>query len=412
MKDAQDLEVTATIAEELAAINETTEILFRKRRGLDAYLPGAADTYTDCPLLQIHTAIMYFFSFSAHLIEEKLPIYLGRVNPNVLNDREQTHYHALQRLQCFDFHGAIEYYKKLLRDYPQDKIAILMLQTSSFMSGCMQEMTESYMHIYPYFAHDPDFLGMLAFLYVHIDRHHEARKLIQTALKLSPHNAWVQHVYVHTLNEDNHAHIEKAILFLEGCSGNWPKQNRFFQGHNWMHLCGLYLKVKKDISFLLDAYSKHIWGEAKEFKFEQNNAFLTLWNMQLSGYSEAISDDLWTDLAKYAEPFMDDYFTPYMTVTAILSVAKMDMKKAEAALIRFERFASSHSTESLKHNAWHTIALPVLKGCMAYLKGNNEEAIILLEPVHNNTRPMGHSDEQRIIFTKIFCDASLKYRLT
>lgn len=406
MIDAQGLEVTTDAAEAIAAINASARILFRKKDGADKILPAMADRHLDCPLLQLYAATFFFIPFSTSIIHEKFPLYLARIEPERLNDRERSHYLALQALQNIDFYTAITHYQAILRTYPKDSVALFMLETTCFMAGEMAPLLELYSLVHPYYARDPDFLGMLAFLYAHIQRTPEAQEIIQDALGLEPHNAWVQHVYAHTLSEDIPAQIDQAISFLETCADDWPRQNRFFQGHNWMHLCGLYIKQKKDISSVLEAYSKNIWGEARTFNFEQNNAFLTLWNIELAGHKSAIPHELWTDLAQHAEPFMHDYFTPYLTVTSIMSVTKVDTAKAEAAVEAFEAFASSLPPDSKKYHAWHNVGLPVLKGCLAYIKGKNEEAVALLTPHHDKTESMGHSGEQRSIFGGILRSAA------
>lgn len=404
LKDSQGLEVTTETPEALAAINEATEILFRKKSGLDTLLPSAADKYPDCPLLQLYTLVSFFLPFSAKLIRDTFPIYLARITPEALNEREGLHYQALLDLHRIDFHAAIPQYEQILTKYPEDKVALFMLETICLMAGAMPPLLACYSSLYPRYSDDPDFLGMLAFLYAHLDRQVEARTLVEKALGLAPHNAWVQHVYAHTLDETEPAQIEEGIVFLEKCTADWPRQNRFFEGHNWMHLCGLYSKQKREPAGIFEVYS-HIWGQAKPFNFEQNNAFLTLWNLELSGYKSTIPDTAWAELATYAEPFMDDYFTPYLTVTAILSVAKTDWNKAKAAQAKLEAFVSRLISIPEKYHAWHDIALPVLAGCLAYMKGNNREAVALLAPVHMQTRAMGHSDEQRSVFSAIYQQA-------
>jgi tetratricopeptide (TPR) repeat protein len=277
----------------------------------------------------------------------------------------------------------------------------------------MQPLLNMYQTVNSYYQDDADFLSMQAFLYAHVNRHDEAKSLIDRSLAFEPHNAWTQHVYIHTLNENNLAEIETAIEFLELRSNDWPKQNRFFEGHNWMHLCILHLNKDRLLgrspsttaALIIDNYIKHIWGEAKSYNFEQNNAFLTLWSLELAGFAEQIPEKLWQDLANYAEPFMDDYFTPYLTVTAILAVAKVATTKAEAAFARFATYASSHPLNSKKRYAWYEIGLPVLEGCLAYLKKDYASAVRLLAPVHDKTRPLGHSDEQRAIFTATYMHA-------
>ena len=85
-----------------------------------------------------------------------------------------------------------------------------------------------------------------------------------------------------------------------------------------------------------------------------------------------------------------------MTVCAILSVAQFSIDKALPGVLAFEEYAKT--LPAPKGNVCRELALPVLKGCIEYLSGNLEAARTILAPVAESTRPMGHSDEQRVIF--------------
>lgn len=389
------------LSEETSVINKITDILMGKKGGIENLLPNMADKYPQNPDLQMLAAIMFMFSFSKGVVQSEFPKYLGRINKAALSQPQQMHYNALFLIQNNDFDAAFAVYCDLIYLNPQDTLAVVMLETVCFMAGKINESLKPYEFLYPHYKDNPNFLNMLAFLYSHLDQHEKGQALIKIALEKDPHNAWVQHGYAHLILPSQ---IQEGITFLEQCTGDWPKQNRFFEVHNWMHLCTLYLEQPGcDGDSIIHNYHKHIWGEAKEFLFEQNNAFLTLWHLELAVKTGKVSlthdiDKLWIDVAKYAEPFTRDYFTPYLTITAILTIARVDPEKAKIALSDFETFAKTPNGTSSKYHAWYETALPALKGCMAYLNGNYKLAVEILEPIHNMTVPMGHSDEQRSIF--------------
>lgn len=228
----------------------------------------------------------------------------------------------------------------------------------------------------------------------HQNRKKEAKNFIKKGLTLSPHNAWLQHVYAHTLEKS--CNIKEAILFLESKSEDWKKQSRFFEGHNWMHLCQLYLECPEKLDIIPTIYLQHIWGAAKEYNYEQNNAFLVLWNAELKDIS--LDPLLWVDLAKHAQNFMYDYFTPYLTITSILAVAKVNYKKAEQATVDLEKYIALNLTnQPKKYEAWN-FGLQILKACLAYIRNDIVEASSIFESVPLDTKLLGHSDEQRNIF--------------
>ncbi len=401
MKNTVGLDVTASNSSEVEILDVLTELFFRKKSGIDKFLPEKADIYPDCPMLQIYAAQMFFYSFSLQTIKKHFPPYLARIDAIIasgveLNKREELHFRALKMLYNAELVAALGVYAEIAAKYPCDTFNIVMIETCGFLGGKIDTLLPIYNDLLATHHSDPDFLSMYAFLLCHLDRLVEARVHVEKALDLDPHNAWAQHVFVHTLDESKPAEIELGIRFLEPRAADWPKQNRFFEGHVWMHLLGLYF-VKGDVNFdrILSEYTAHLWGEAREFSFEQNNAFWVLWQADLHGYGDRVPTELREDLAVHAGPFMYDYVTPYLSICAILSVAQYSIERALPGIIAFEAHAAS------KGGNWHEVALPVLHGCIEYLKGNLEVAQAMLAPVASDvmaTRPICHSDEQRVIF--------------
>ncbi|MCC2626296.1 MAG: hypothetical protein K0R14_2169 [Burkholderiales bacterium] len=395
----------AVSPEETSAINSIIDIFMSKKGGLEKLLPVMADTYPKNPDIQILAAIMYFFSVSTQTIQSNFPKYLSRIKFEDLDLARQMHYKALLLLQNNDLEAAFFLYCDLVYLNPQDKLAISMLEPVGFVAGKINELLKPYEFLSKYHKNDLDFLAMLAFLYAHINREDQGLSLIKGALEKDPQNARLQHVYAHLIMPDK---VKEGICQLEEYSICWPLYNRFFEVHNWMHLCSLYLQQPScDINLILHNYHKYIWGGSKNSCSEQNNAFLTLWNIELAIKERRVDcasniDELWQDLANHAEPFTRDYFTPYLTVTAILTLARVNPYKANLALVDFELFSNGFDKSSSKYYAWNTIALQILKGCLAYLNKDYELAVRLLAPVHDMTMPMGHSEEQRSIFSATF----------
>lgn len=236
---------------------------------------------------------------------------------------------------------------------------------------------------------------MLAFIYAH-HRKNESLAVAQQALQFAPHNAWVQHAYIHAMEcLENYDNL-KLIKQLESLQADWPKQKRFFEGHNWMHLCLLKMQQSCNLDELLQDYHNHIWGEAKEFLFEQNNAFIFLWMAELYGYS--ISNNYWLDLAKYAKQQVGNYFSPYFSITTILALAKAGDKGLDKAMQQYKIFASSFGKDSHEYKAWSLVGVPMLEGMLAYISDDFKLAASTLKPVMAENHLLGHSDEQRAVF--------------
>lgn len=212
--------------EAIDAVTLSSELLFTKKTGIERLLPSIADKYPLCTSLQIITALMFSLSFSVNTIQKEFPKFLKRINPSMLNESKHFHYDALIHMQNLDFYKAFEIYRTFTKLYPQDKLAVLMLKKTGFISGRITDLVEPFEYVYEYHKDDPDFLGMLTFIYSHVEhRNLDGKKYIEKALQLNPHNAWIQHVYAHLIEPTE---LYGGIGFLEKYNLDWPKQNRFF----------------------------------------------------------------------------------------------------------------------------------------------------------------------------------------
>ncbi len=373
-------------------------LLFEKRDGLNP-LFEEAETRQDNTDLQIYAGLATFFSFSQKINIQKNQVYLTRLSYLNLNPVQELHASALQELLLPNFQAACVIYQQILTLDPEDKIALLMLETCGFLGGDYQNILPIYQKVHPFYKNNTTFAGMDAFLLCHLNQEQQALSVIQEALKKDSHNAWLQHVYMHIITEQE-GPVSDIILSLENMQKDWQQQSRFFEGHNSMHLLSLKIKLKQPIENFEGFYTNHIWGAAKDMLFEQNNAFLSLYFMELNG--ESTPQKLWDDLAHYAASHMDNYFTPYLTITAILAVAKSDIQTAYRGLRDYQKFCQKLVKDTREFTSWFVIGLPVLLGCLAFIAHDYENAVLHLEPVIHQTKYLGHSDEQRSVFKLIY----------
>ena len=98
--------------------------------------------------------------------------------------------------------------------------------------------------------------------------------------------------------------------------------------------------------------------------------------------------------------YANDYFTPYLTITAILAVAKENEQQALEYLKEYEIFCDSLPINGEKFEAWHNLGLPMLKGMLAFINNDMATAKQQITKVIARERLLGHSDEQRAIFKK------------
>lgn len=274
-----------------------------------------------------------------------------------------------------------------------------------FVSGQSNKIVKTFEDLEKFYIDNAQFLGMLAFVYVHHDKD-RAPAVINKALIIEPNNAWLQHVYTHIEECKENYDPYSLIEALATMTSDWPKQSRFFESHNWMHLCLLKIKTKTPLEELLKDYHNHIWGDAKDQLFEQNNAFIFLWMAELNHYD--LHQELWDDLAHYAKKQVDNYFSPYFSITTLLSLAKAKDKHLHAYIKRYEKFSQMFASGSHEYKVWYLIGHPMLEGMLAYINQNDNLAYSKISSVIAENYLLGHSDEQRSIFSATLQYLSLK----
>ncbi|MEM1243209.1 MAG: hypothetical protein AAGG80_00125 [Pseudomonadota bacterium] len=404
MKDANDLLITASSDKLLNLVNEASEIIIRKKSGLDKLLLEETLPQDDYPILTIYQALQYFMSFSDKTIKAKFPTLIARLEANVLNTREQMYLQTLHFIHLNELVKATENFSLITAKFPKDRVAIVLLSICAFVSGQLQLLAKPLERLLPLHRYDADFLGTVAFFYCHVNKKTEARQLLEAGLKIDPSNAWLQHVMFHTIDESKIESVNYYIQLLSNRADDWPAHDRFFESHNWMHVCNLYLAAHSHLNEILPIYKKHIWGSAKSMLFEQNNAFIVLWLLELAGHK--IDRAFWSDLAAHAKAFADDYFVPYFTVTSILAVMRVDQNQGQRYHAKLQQYVTALPQTALRQT-WEQLALPILEGCHAYIQADYAKAKQKLVGIADliTTRPMGLSDEQRSVFaaTADFC---------
>lgn len=195
MQDKYGLEFT-TEQDCKTDVDLIIDLFFQKRNGIENLLPTVADKNLTCAILQLYTAILVSFSFSTTIIAENIPVYLARLNYDSLNTREKLYYKGVQNLLEPNLEQAFTCFELVINQYPQDRVAVLVLETLGWAGGIFPRLDNVYKAVQEcHLADDADFLGMVGFLYCHQDKKSKAQAVVLKALESNPKNAWLQHVF-------------------------------------------------------------------------------------------------------------------------------------------------------------------------------------------------------------------------
>ena len=174
----------------------------------------AAIDQPHCASILILQAINRVFCFSQKIIQAELPPILSQLKDLSLSEHQQYYLTALQHLVVLDFEASLAEFIIISKKYPFDKIAILMMETIGFIGGMIEQLQQPFEALLTVHQEDSNFLAMLAFLYCHLDRMDQAKAMVDQAIIKAPHNAWVQHVLAHTIDEDNPDEVQAVLEFM------------------------------------------------------------------------------------------------------------------------------------------------------------------------------------------------------
>jgi len=211
------------------------------------------------------------------------------------NERERRHAAAARFWLDGDVVHAALGYEDLLRDYPRDRLALLVAHSLDFRLGRCDMLRDRVARILPHWdARDAEYgyvLGMHAFALEETGNYDRALAAAQESLELIPDNASAIHVVAHVL--EMRGPPEKGIAWLEGTQPIWAR-NAGFHVHLAWHLALFQL----DADAAADALSTYDDLIAPQLDGGNNglvDASALLWRLQLRGTG---SQSRWREVAQ------------------------------------------------------------------------------------------------------------------
>ena len=199
------------------------------------------------------------------------------------NERERRHAAAARHWLDGDVTRAAHLYGELLRDYPRDRLALLVAHGLDFRLGRHDMLRDRIAQILPHWdARDPEYgyvLGMHAFGLEETGNYDGALAAAHRSLELVPDNVAAIHVIAHVL--EMRGPPDKGIAWLRGTQPIWIG-NAGFRIHLAWHLALFQL----DADAAGDALSTYDDLIAPQLDGGNNglvDASALLWRLQLRG---------------------------------------------------------------------------------------------------------------------------------
>ena len=199
------------------------------------------------------------------------------------NERERRHAAAARHWLVGDVARAAGVYGDLLRDYPRDRLALLVAHGLDFRLGRRDMLRDRVAAVLPHWdTRDPEYgylLGMHAFGLEETGDYDGALAAARRSLELVPDNAAAIHVIAHVL--EMRGSPDRGIAWLRGTQPTWSA-NAGFRVHLAWHLA-LFQIDADDAANALSTYDDLIAPQLDGGNNGLVDASALLWRLQLRG---------------------------------------------------------------------------------------------------------------------------------
>ena len=315
---------------------------------------------------------------------------------------EQGHLAAAQAALAGRWHEACARWDSLLQDHPLDLLALTAAHLFDFYRGDARNLRARVARVLPEWpAEDPlqpYVLGMHAFGLEENNLYPQAEQAGREALARDPRGPWATHAVAHVM-EMQGRHAEGAS-WLRDRRADWAPDNGLAV-HLWWHLALFELETL-DTAAALALFDAHIAGSASVVNLQWLDGAALLWRVQLLGGDVGAR---WQALASdWADPVAHAGHYAFNDVHALLALlGSGDMARAQALL-----GASSARANADNQDMARVVGVPLMRGLMAYARGDAAEACALLYPLRAVAHHFGGSHAQRDLIDQTLLAAAAR----
>ena len=315
---------------------------------------------------------------------------------------EQGHLAAAQAALAGRWREACARWDGLLQDRPLDLLALTAAHLFDFYRGDARNLRARVARVLPEWpAEDPlqpYVLGMHAFGLEENNLYPQAEQAGREALARDPRGPWATHAVAHVM-EMQGRHAEGAS-WLRDRRADWAPDNGLAV-HLWWHLALFELETL-DTAAALALFDAHIAGSASVVNLQWLDGAALLWRVQLLGGDVGAR---WQALASdWADPVAHAGHYAFNDVHALLALlGSGDMARAQALLA-----ASSARANADNQDMARVVGVPLMRGLMAYARGDAAGACALLYPLRAVAHHFGGSHAQRDLIDQTLLAAAAR----
>ena len=322
--------------------------------------------------------------------------------------RERAHLDAVQHLADGRWHGACRIWDELLIDHPRDALALQWGQLWDFYRGDAVGLRLRPARALPAWDEsDPLFpcvLALYAFGLEECNLYPQAEEAGRRALAADPRVPWAVHAVAHVM--EMQGRFEEGAAWLRLHQPHWAEGNGF-SGHLWWHKA-LFRLEALDATGVLRLIDSHLSGDALQITLQRVDAAAMLWRLHLLGHD--VSAACQALLAGWDGSDGSAGYYAFNDVHRVLALlAAGDLARAEAWVARCaERAMDPADARRANHTMAREVGLPLMRGLLAFGRGEFDAAADALYPVRALAQRFGGSHAQRDLIDLTLLAASAR----
>ncbi len=328
----------------------------------------------------------------------------ARAHVGAVTARERHYVEALDAWLGGRPTAAIDHMEAVLRDAPNDPLAVKFSHAIRFILGDAPGMRASLERVLPAYGHDHPatgyVMGCYAFALEETGDYARAEQVGRGGLALAPDDAWglhaVAHVYEMTVNHTD------GLAWLSDQQAAWSHCNNF-RCHLWWHMALMHLSFGRHDT-VLQLYDDRIRRDRTDDYRDIADATSLLTRLELEGVAVG---HRWAELAERAAARVQDgclIFADLHYMLALMGSGRTDVMRELEARIR--RDATTGEGDMADRMGAPGVAAAA--GVRAFAEGDHRTAFQHLVKARETLRRAGGSHAQRDVFERLTIDSAIR----
>ena len=322
-----------------------------------------------------------------------------------LSRREQGFVDVITKFVNGQNHAATAAVHEHMREFPLDSLLLRVAQRL-YIQGCVGIGAPDYparfydlmSEMAPHYGDDWAFMGQYAWAKHEVGMMDEGMELAQRSLDLHPSNSVAAHSVAHVLYEMSQN--DEGAAFLGGWLDDYDRRSTYRVHLSWHQ--ALFELAMGRYNQALGWYERDIRPSVQGLKYAAlaDSASL-VWRMKIYGDVAPVAP--WSELVALAAPAAARPGPSFRDAHAALAFTAASDDESFGKLVDGLQ-AMADAGDATAREA----TLPLVKGIGAFGRGDYDEAVRLLEPVHPMLTRVGGSHAQRLVFEDTLVEAYLR----